>query len=346
VDVLVAVKGADGVELRHQRSRDGGRTWGESRTIAYGPARVAPPRRGNDPQIAALGEKLIAIWTAPGTSRFGGGPFATALSEDGGATWQPGPNPADDGSTANHGFADLARDDAGRLHLVWLDAREGAQGLRATVSVDFGRTWRPNVTVDERTCECCLNRLATGPRDTMTVIYRDKGPRDMAVAVTADGGRGWTRAGVAGAFGWQFEGCPESGGALARTGGAAGATLHALVWTGAENRAGLYRLRSTDGGRAWTEPVRVGGEGAQRGDLAASGARLAVAWDEVTPDGRVVFASVSEDAGATWSVPERLTSGSANAAQPLLAATGPDRFFVAWTEAGPDGATVWRSRPL
>jgi hypothetical protein len=346
VDLLLAVKGAEGVELRHQRSTDGGRSWRAGQTIASGPARVATPRRGNDPQIAAVGERLVALWSAPGTSRFGGGPLATALSEDGGLHWQPGPNPADDGSTGHHGFADLLRDDTGRLHLVWLDARDGGQGLRASVSGDFGRTWSANVTVDERTCECCLNRLAATGRDTTAVIYRDKGPRDMAVAATRDGGRSWTRLGTAGEFQWQFEGCPEAGGALARpTAGPAGG-LVALVWTGAEGRAGLYVLRSAGEGSAWSSPSRLGGAGAQRGDLAASGARLAATWDEVAAGGRSIFASVSSDGGVTWSTPDRLSAEAGQAAQPLLAPTEPGRFLVVWTEAGPDGVTVWRSRLL
>jgi hypothetical protein len=105
-------------------------------------------------------------------------------------------------------------------------------------------------------------------------------------------------------------------------------------------------LRSGDGGHAWSTPVRLGGPGAQRGDLAASGERLAAAWDEVTTSGREILASTSTDGGATWSPPEHLSGDSDNASQPLLAATDPGRFLVVWTEAGPGGVTVWRSRRL
>ena len=342
VDLLLAEKDAEGVTLRHQRSDDGGKSWRTGRTIASGPARVATPRRGNDPQIVAAGDKLVVLWSAPGTSRFGGGPLATALSDDGGLTWQPGPNPADDGSTASHGFADLLHDPSGRLHLVWLDSRDGAQGLRASVSADFGKTWAANVTVDERTCECCLNRLAATGADQVAVIYRDKGPRDMVMAATADGGRSWARRGTAGAFGWTFEGCPETPGALARTPGPAGG-LAALVWTGAEGRAGLYVLRSADGGRAWTAPSRIGGPTAQRGDLCGSGARLAAVWDEVADAGRVILSSVSDDQGVTWTAPGRLSAGPGNAGPPVAVATAPGRFLAVWTETRPDGVTAWQS---
>jgi hypothetical protein len=337
VDVLVAEKHAGDVTLAHVRSNDAGRSWSGPRPVAAA-GRVAAPRRGNDPQIARAGERLVAVWSAPGTSRWGGGPLATALSDDGGVTWREGPNPADDGSTASHGFADLASDERGALHLVWLDSRDGAQGLRASVSRDRGQTWERNVTVDARTCECCLNRLLAAPGGPVRVIYRDKGPRDMAVAETRDGAA-WTRSGTAGAFRWQFEGCPETPGALAATRDA----LHALVWTGAEGRAGLHVLRSRDHGRTWDDPRRLGGSTAQHGDLASSGGRLAAVWDEVDGSGRVVLGSTSDDGGETWSEPKRLSSADASASHPLLAAAGPGAFVALWTEARAGGPPSWRS---
>jgi hypothetical protein len=337
VDVLVAEKRDGAVTLAHVRSTDGGRSWTAPRPVAAA-GRVATPRRGNDPQITSAGERLVAVWSAPGTSRWGGGLLATALSDDGGRTWRDGPNPADDGSTASHGFADLAADERGALHLVWLDSRDGAQGLRASVSRDRGQTWERNVTVDERTCECCLNRLLAAPGRPVRVIYRDQGPRDMAVAETRDGAA-WTRAGTAGAFGWQFEGCPETAGALAATRDA----LHVLVWTGAEGQAGLHVLRSRDEGRTWDDWRRLGGPTAQHGDLAVSASRLATVWDEVTASGRVVQGSTSDDGGRTWSATQRLSSPDASASHPLLAATEPGRFVALWTEARASGPPSWRS---
>jgi hypothetical protein len=339
VDVLLARKGADGVRLEHQRSRDGGRTWGPARTIA--PAQVATPRRGNDPQIAAAGDKLVALWSVPGTSRFGGGPLATALSTDGGSTWQPGPNPADDGSTADHGFADLLADSASRLHLVWLDSRDGAQGLRASVSGDFGRSWQPNRTIDDRTCECCPNRLlAIGP-SSMAVLYRDKDPRDMAVAITDDGGRSWSRRGVAGAFAWAFEGCPEVPGALAPAAG--GARMHALVWTGAEAHAGLHVLDGAADGRSFGAPRRLGGVAARHGDLAADGERVLAVWDILEAGRAAVMQSASNDGGRTWDAPRPLSADSVRADHPLVVPTGGGAFLVVWTEKTGTEPAGWNS---
>ena len=97
----------------------------------------------------------------PGTSKFGSGAIGTAVSSDGGARWKLGSNPADDRSTDGHGYIDAIADATGSVHAVWLDGRDGGQGLRTATSKDFGRTWQANQPVDGRTCDCCWNRMAS-----------------------------------------------------------------------------------------------------------------------------------------------------------------------------------------
>ena len=337
VDMLLGIKTADGFELRHQRSKDGGATWSPAVRLPIAPKDIHSPHRGADPQVVALGDRLIALWTKPGTSRFGSGAIGTALSRDGGATWTLGPSPADDGSTEGHGYVDAIADSAASVHAVWLDGRDGGQGLRAATSRDFGRTWQANQTVDDRTCECCWNRMAAhGGR--VSVLYRDKDPRDMALAVTEDGGRRWMRRGMAGAFGWKFDGCPHVGGGVAASDGG----LHALAWTGSEEHAGLYALSSPDVGRTWRPPVRLGAETAHHGDIAASGETLAAAWDDAG-GARRVFAATSTNGGRTWSAAAPLSDPQARATHPLVVGVAAGRFLVVWTESVGDGPSTWRS---
>jgi hypothetical protein len=300
-----------------------------------------------DPQIAADGDRLLAVWTAPGTSLWGGGPLASALSADGGRTWTPGPAPADDGTTDGHNYVDAVADGRGAFHLVWLDDRDGSRGLRAARSTDGGRTWSANKTIDGETCECCWNRLAAGPDGVVRVLYRDRLPdRDMIVAASAAGGESWRRLGAAGDFDWVFDGCPHAGGGLAVSGvaskgGEQGAVprLSALVWTGAEGKAGLWLVASADGGRSWSEPRRMGSDRARNADLAAAGGRLVAAWDQ----DRRIHAAVSDDGGATWGDPEPLTEAGRTATHPLVVAAG-DGALVLWTEAPEDGASAWVAR--
>lgn len=343
VDALSVEKNADGVRLVHRRSSDAGRSWGPPHRV---PTSAPPhsPHRGADPQIAARGDRVVVVWTGPGTSKWGSGPLRTAVSSDGGRTWSAGPDPADDRSTEGHGYADLAVDGQGRFHLVWLDGRRGKQGLRAASSEDAGGRWSANQTLDDATCECCVNRV-TASADAAYVLYRDTGPRDMAVAASTDGGRSWSRRGTAGAFGWSFEGCPHVGGGIATTGTDAARALFALVWTGDAVNAGLHLVTSPEGG-AWGPTGFARRPKGHHADLAASGPVLAAVWDESEAGGTAVLSALSSDGGRTWPAPRRLSASGVRASHPLIVGTTPGHFVAAWTERAGEGPLAWRSAIL
>jgi hypothetical protein len=338
VDVLVFADTPDGPQLQHQRSRDGARRWSPPVTIDRGGRGIVKHHRGSDPQIAAIADVIVVLWTQPGTSAWGEGPLATAISRDGGRTWQSGTNPADDRSSNGHAFIALTTDRQGRFQAVWLDSRDGGQGLRGATSADGGRTWSKNVSIDTRTCECCWNEsLSTGPGEFL-VLYRDKDPRDMALAASTDGGGTWTRRSVVGGFNWMFNGCPHVGGGLAKTASA----LHAIVWTGKESEPGVYALRSHDTGQTWSTPRRLGDASARNTGLAASGRSLVATWDESTAGTRRIVTARSDDEGASWSQPKTLSADGQLATHPLVVATHTG-YAVFWTERAGKGPPRWTS---
>jgi len=344
IDLLTALRGEPGAKhgdrLVHRRSTDGGRSWSAGREVDLGGRPMHAPHRGMDPQIAADGDRLLALWTVPGTSDWGIGPIATSFSADGGHTWTPGPTPADDGQTDGHNYLDAVVDDQGVFHAVWLDNRDsGARGLSASRSRD-GLTWSPSRSIDDATCECCWNRIYAQPGGRLDVLYRDKLPTDLVVAASADRGESWRTVGTPGGFGWQFEGCPHTGGALARPAGLPG-ELHALSWTGAEGRTGLWALTSRDGGESWSEAHRIGSQAARHGDIAAAGGRLVAVWDEEAR----IFTATSDDSGATWSTPEPLSDPGRQATHPLVVASG-DGALALWSERGEGGRSTWVARRL
>ncbi len=338
VDVLVVEDEGAVKALKHQRSRDGGRTWGAPSELPVPAAGLASPHRGNDVQIAARGGLVMAVFETKGASKWGGGPLATALSEDEGMTWSIGPNPADDRSADGHSFLDLAVDSAGGFRAVWLDSRDGGQGLRTSRSPD-GRAWECNKTIDDRTCECCWNTLLPSDAAEMFVLYRDKDPRDMALARSGGEGHPWTRVGTAGAFGWAFDGCPHVGGGLARAADRDRKTLHATAWTGREGRTGVYWLASEDGGRTWARQRLLDPKG-RHSDAAATGRAVAVTWDG--GGGASIRVATSSDNGSRWSDTARFGAPGRAASHPRLFATG-GGFLLVWTEAAGNGRTEWRS---
>jgi hypothetical protein len=350
VDALLAVQepGAPGVELRHTRSKDGGATWSRPMPILPGAVNVFSPRRGAEPQIAAAGDRLVVIWTEPGTSPWGSGPLASAVSADGGRTWAKGKTPADDGTTKDHGFVDVTALGSGSFLAVWLDGRDGGQGLRSAASKDGGATWSRNVDVERRTCECCANRLLVreGSPD-VDVIYRGRDPRDTYVARTRDGGSTWSRLGAVARFGWEFDGCPEVAGALASTVASGRERLHALAWTGKDSDVGVWAVASDDRGQSWTTPARMGDESAKQLDMASNGGCVTAVWEQYRADVKrhVVVSSTSCDGGKVWSRPERLSNPDADARHPLAVAT-PTGVLAAWTERTAARPVVWRSKAL
>ena len=344
IDLLLIEETDGGAVLRHRRSSDGAVTWTAS-TIDPGGRAIRTHRRGNDPRIAAIGDQIVVLWTRPGTGRFGVGPLATAWSAAGGRTWTAGANPADDGTTDGHAFLQLMADPEGRFHAYWLDSRDGGQGLRASSSNDGGRTWTANATLDRPTCECCWNEAIAMGGEQLAVLYRDNDPRDMALAVSENGGATWDRRGHVGAFGWGFNGCPHVGGGLGVTFAGSKQLLHAVVWTGKEADAGVHALRSGDGGRSWPAPQRLGSIRARHTDLAARGASVAIVWDEVRDGQSIILAAVSKDHGQTWGAPVVLSSREYYATHPLIVPTG-EMYVVFWTERHGDDGLRWRSARL
>lgn len=332
-------------QLLYLRSDDGGSVW--SKPVRVG-QNQAPPydRQGMDPQIAASANRLVAVWTSRSPdSLYGRGPMATAISSDGGETWTPGPNPADDGLTGDHGMIDIAADPAGHFHLVWLDKRNGQKGLEYARSTDGGAHWSKNLTLIPATCECCWNSIRIAPTGKMLVLYRAKSPRDMNVIGTEDGGNHWSKPVEVGNFDWKIDACPHCGGGLAFVPGTNGALCHAIVWTGnSPDYHGVYVVDSSDGGKSWDAAHEVGAPGAWHPDLAVNAAnQIFAVWDAYTSKGQSVFGARSNDGGKTWSAAQRLNPPNTAASYPRVL-TIPSGFVAFWTQQSPGQPSTWEMK--
>ena len=326
------------VEILYIYSDDQGRHWSIPQVIDQGANNGMESVQGNDIQIAAVGDHLVIIWQATGEIP-GMGSFKTVFSNDAGKTWQAGTNPT--GTDNDQSHHDMLFDQQDRLHLVWLDDRDenGYQGLRYSRSSDYGQHWELGQTIDASSCSCCWNRIILSPDGRLSVLYRDMEYRDMALAQSSDAGEHWQRLSTVGEFNWKFEGCPHNGGGLSQSDSG---KLHAVIWTGAEQRAGLYHLQSETMGQTWNQPVAVAPEsGAFHADIAAlANDRVLMVWDANGSDGTSVWLAASEDDGQQWSEPVSVSSSGKQASHPRVIAVG-DAWLVLWTEKQPNGGKHW-----
>lgn len=316
------------VALRYSRSEDGGKTWLQPVSLDNLPETIAS--RGNDVQLASHGKNLAAVWQTKGELP-GMGPMTSAISHDNGLSWKLSVNPAAN-NAGDQSHLDLIADRQGRFHAAWLEDPEenGYQSLRYARSLDNGTHWSQPVMLDDSTCSCCWNTFALSPENTLNILYRDMKPRDMSLLESDDGGKSWKRTGIVGEFGWQFDGCPHVGGSLAYDGAEHPGELKSLVWTGTEQKAGLYYLSSKDAGKNWSTPKKTGNT-AIHADIAAFDGYFMAIWDEMEPEGSSIFYAKTEVGHDHELTPIRLTQAENAATHPRVIATR-HGFLALWTE--------------
>ena len=316
------------IKLSYTRSEDGGHNWLMPVILDEFPTTIGT--RGNDIQLAAKGNNLLAVWQTKGELP-GMGPMVSAYSNDNGLTWTKVTNPAAN-NAGDQSHLDLIGDQQGLFHAVWLEDPEenGYQSLRYARSFDNGGHWNKATTLDDSTCSCCWNTFALSPKNELNILYRDMKPRDMSLLQSNDDGKTWQHVSTVGEFGWQFDGCPHVGGSLTYTKADNAAQLHSLVWTGVEGKSGLYHLSSPDNGKSWSTPYKLG-NAAIHSDIAMYDGNIVAVWDEMEADGTSIFYAKSEDGGTTWQAAIRLTTASNAATHPRLVATK-HGLLVLWTE--------------
>ena len=257
------------------------------------------------PSIEVLDRNRLAVhWlqrTGKGTYAYG---VRVAQSSDGGKSWSSPITPHRDTSPQEHGFVAMWRE-RGSLGAVWLDGRKfkhethdasNEMMLMSTTIAADGKLG-PEVTLDDRTCDCCQNTVAmtsAGP----IVAYRNRTNDEIRdIYVTRRVGGKWTAGVPVFNDNWKIAACPVNGPALAASGNRV-----VLAWfTGASDTAKVKVAFSNDAGARFGSPVRVdGGSPGGRVDavLLSDGSAL-VSWIEriggdtaavrvrrVTPDGK------------------------------------------------------------
>lgn len=306
-------------------SRDGGATFGTPVQVnrVAGEARLGgelPPRialhRASEDQLPVM----VVLWTARGQAT----EIKTARSLDGGRTFDEPVILQAQGAGGDRGWPALTLDRDGVAHAVWLDHR-GLAARRAAASTGASAagakphvhtqapvhdgaamaqgsslfhaasaaTAASEVEVTKGVCYCCKTALAIGPDGALYAAWRHVYPgdlRDIALAVSRDGGRSFAAPTRVSEDGWAINGCPDDGPSMAVDGDG---TIH-LVWPtvvgGDEPEGALFYATSPDGIR-FTPRMRIltaGGLKPTHPQIAIGPAgRVVVSWDENVEGRRV-----------------------------------------------------------
>jgi hypothetical protein len=369
-----------GTDIYLASSRDGGATFATPVRVSVdrGEARISaerPPLVAWIPTARRVPD-LAVVWTAGR----GDTQLKMSRSTDGGRSFAAPRLIHGADAKGNRGWASMAADTAGRLHLVWLDHREAASSSSGAAHV-HGAAGQPaapapldGVAAAQRSglyyavigqpslgerllargvCYCCKTAVAAVSGNRVFAAWRHVYPgnlRDIAATASTDGGRTFDGPGRVSEDGWAIDGCPENGPSLAFDDG----QLHA-VWPtvvgGADPSGAIFYAQSADG-RRFSPRLRIptlAGRDPEHVQIVSAQPRtrgFLVAWDEPFNGRRAVVAARLEPASGRVGVrPPFVVSGERQARHPALATT-PQGVLVAWTDGPADGATTIGLRAL
>ncbi|MFN8092247.1 MAG: sialidase family protein [Vicinamibacteria bacterium] len=326
--------------LRYAARPKGG-AWSKPETIASGSGWFV--NWADFPSLAALPDgTLFAHWLA----KSGPGTFAydvrVTTSRDGGRIWSEPVTPHRDGTQTEHGFVSMSPADGQRMGLVWLDGRKtagktheghgGAQAEMSLIHSTLDREGRlgPETILDGRVCDCCQTDAVVAEGATV-VVYRDRSEkevRDMSVVRLVDGK--WSEPRPLARDGWEINGCPVNGPAVA----AAGREVAAAWFTAANEKSRVSVAFSLDSGATFGPPVAVDdGRPLGRVDVVflANGAAL-VSWLEQAAKGTELrVRRVSPDGSRGEALTVTGSSSARSSGFPRMVASGSE-VILAWRD--------------
>ena len=353
-------------------SRDGGRVFGPPVRVndAIGDARVngeQPPRvtivRGTGPSASPA---VVIVWTTKGAS---GTRLVQARSTDGGRTFARATTVPGSDAAGNRGWHAATADRRGRIDVLWLDHRElasdpaiamshhdhastGAAAARGEkpdgvamaqksklmfASLEAAGAGAAPTAVTGGVCYCCKTALAAGADGAIYAAWRHVYPgnlRDIAFAVSRNGGRTFAPPIRVSEDKWMLEGCPDDGPAMVVD---ATNRIH-IVWptviNDPEATIALFYAVSDDG-RTFGPRRRLHTSSTSIPDHARMAVnregRAVIVWEDSTAVRRRIVFRYTADGGRTLSAVQTLST-AIKAWEPDIAVAPDGSFLIAWHE--------------
>ncbi|HEX2339793.1 MAG TPA: sialidase family protein [Vicinamibacterales bacterium] len=283
-----------------------------------------PPRVLLSAGSGTTGPRVAIVWA----SHLGASAIRLARSANGGREFMPAESVSPPEATGHRGWPAAAADRAGNAHVVWLDHGHGSwlTARSTSLTTNASRSVGP-ARVAGGVCYCCKTAIAAGPRGTLYAAWRHVYPgnvRDIAVAVSRDAGATFEAPVRVSEDGWEINGCPDDGPAVAVD---SSGTLH-IAWPTVVDgsRKSIFYATSRDG-RTFTPRREVPGLGsdsrAHPQIAASSDGRVAIVWDEQRD------VALVEVQNGTFSKPVVLDDAETDATYPV-ATYAADGLVVAW----------------
>ena len=260
------------------------------------------------------------------------------LSSDGGNTFSTPESLIQNGSSERFPSALVRQDNS--IFLAWIDKRLVARAKQGGVpklggsiaysfSEDKGKTFQAERIANEDSCECCRIGASLDTKGQPVVIYRaifPGGIRDQATQIIDANGPGPIRR--VSKDDWKTDVCPHHGPSVAVS---ATGTIHAAWFTQGRARAGVFYAKSHDQGKTYSEPVRIGKEGANisRPYLLAIKRSIWLVWKEFDGEKTLVFLKHSNNDGKNWSSEKLISQTADYSDHPLLIPKGSD-VYLSW----------------
>lgn len=238
-------------------------------------------------------------------------------------------------------FETAALDQDGRAFVAWIDKRNTAKAKTdgkpyAGAALAFAWDDRPGGTLQAATiardnsCECCRIAVAFAGEGRPVVLFRnifDGGIRDHAVITFADPKTPGPLYRVSDDDA-KIDACPHQGPSLAI--GPDG-VYHATWFALGRKLKGLYYAHSNDGGKTFSEPMRLGDPNAQtsRPYVLATQGVVYLAYKSFDGAMTTIDLITSHDAGKTWSAPRSIAMTHDASDHPLLIAS-PAGAYLSW----------------
>lgn len=307
-------------------SPDGGKTFSVPVTVNHEQEYIAADGE-NRPKILVAGNGNIYVSYTQSLETPFSGNVRFSRSVDGGKSFSIPVTVNDNIELFTHRFDAMGINGRGQIYIAWLDKRaatvatgkgEKYSGIAVyyAVSDDEGKSFHPNVKAADHSCECCRVAMAMDTDGYPVIAWRhiyDTNIRDHAL-VKLDGKMAPVRLSHEN---WNIAACPHHGPSLSI---ASDGIYHAVWFSNAPERHGLFYAHSADHGQTFSAPMNFGNFEAQPAHpyVLSLGSRVYLAWKEFDGENTGIFGMHSGDGGKSWSVPEKLAATSDVSDWPML----------------------------